>query len=72
MYGDYTFVINELKRRRMINSSNGIVSTDAAVNWLSLSIKSLDTKPSSRYPIILKVAKDRALRAIKRNRNGKN
>ncbi|MBE3101568.1 MAG: hypothetical protein IMZ47_04770 [Firmicutes bacterium] len=52
----------------MMCSSNGIVKADAAVGWSSLSTTSLDTEPSSRYPITLEQARKRALHACKRER----
>ena len=51
--------------------SNGIVRVDAAVSWSSLSLKSLDTKLSSKYPITLAQARGRVLRAIKKEREKK-
>jgi len=52
--------------------SNGIVKADAAVSWSSLSTTLLDTKPSSRYPITLERARNRALRACKRESEKRN
>jgi len=48
--------------------SNTLARADAAVNWSSLSVTSLDTNPSSRYPITIEQARKRVLRAIKKVR----
>jgi len=47
--------------------SNTTIRLDAAVSW-SLVSTDIDTKPTRRYPVTLDQARNRVLRAIRRNR----
>ncbi len=56
---------------KTMNESNDTVTTNDQIDYLSISNLDIDTKPSTRYPITLTIARDRAIRLIEKLRGNK-